>query len=620
MRHRDYMLKHILHLIILIATLATCSCKTTHDLSSSNEANNHELNGYKLPGFVSSLYFSEQIISYNYDPDVKIEINAPSAAEFDPALPTALVLYALPNGNSIDWTIGRQKTENDDWHYQIQHIGAQTRFIRAMQPGFNLVTVYLETKQQSWGDWIKSDNDRCTKIKEITMSLMDIFEGLNPYIILSGHSGGGNFVFGFIDSVDSIPAYVKRIVFLDSNYNWDDTRYGRKLVDWLDSSSENKLVVACYDDYNALLDGKHFVSKTGGTFYRSNMMLEYLKGNMQTEWSESEHENLIRCESANGSVQFLMRKNPEQRIWHTVLVEKNGFIHSILFGSPFENKGYKFMGDNAYNDFIQPAMPHPHIMRIPPRHKDALTGSEFIEKIKDMPLVERETAIYKEIANGNMPDSFRITTTIKTIEKDATGSNHTVEFSVLPDFLAIGSDDDFVRMPMLPSTAQRIANLFNATLPTRKMSDLIHLHSVVKLVPMPMTPDSTMTTVPIFYKHHKNIEKERLAEGQPLSVLTAGHKKDIVITNRLTEPGRVFIYGWHYPDGKPIQPLSGVHGAEYVDYSHGVRLINREIMIDGKIHDVNNVLQDANLYKLLSDEPDPMPITQYDTTLPSLAE
>ena len=375
---------------------------------------------------------------------------------------------------------------------------------------------------------------------------------------------------------------MKRIVFLDSNYNWDNTRYGRKLADWLDSSSENKLVVACYDDYNALLDGKHFVSKTGGTFYRSNMMLEYLKGNMQTAWSESEHENLIRCESANGSVQFLMRKNPEQRIWHTVLVEKNGFIHSILFGSPFENKGYKFMGDNAYNDFIQPAMSHPHIMRIPPRHKDALTGSEFIEKVKNMSLAERETAIYEEIANGNIPDSFRIATTIKTTEKDAAGNSHTVEFLVLPDFLAIGSDDDFVRVPMLPSTAQRIANLFNATLPTRKLSDLIYRHSIVKLVPMPMTPDSTMTTVPIFYKHHKNIEKERLAEGQPLSALIAGHKKDIVITNRLTEPGRVFIYGWHYPDGRPIQPLSGVHGAGYVDYSHGVRLINREIMIDGK--------------------------------------
>lgn len=271
-------------------------------------------------------------------------------------------------------------------------------------------------------------------------------------------------------------------------------------------------------------------------------------------------------------------------------------------------------------NFILSATPSHYAMLITPRHKDAITGSEFIEMVNNMPLAERETAIYEEIANGNMPDAFRTTATIKIIEKDAAGSNHTVEISVFPDFIAIGSDDDFVRMPMLPSTAQRIADLFNATLPTSKMSDLIHHHSIVKLVPMPMTPDSTMTTVPIFYEHNKNIEEERLAERQPLSALIAGHKKDIVITNRLTEPGRVFIYGWHYPDGKPIQPLSGVHGAEYVDYSHGVRLTNREIVIDGKTHDVNDVLQDANLYKLLSNEPTPMPITRYDTILPPLAK
>lgn len=189
--------------------IATYSCKSIRDLPSNSETNGHEPSGYKLNEFVTSPYFEEQIISYNYDPDVRIEINAPSAAEFNPELPTALVLYALPNGNSIDWTIGRQKAENDDWHYQIQHIGAQTRFIRNLNPGFNLVTVYLETRQQSWSDWIKSDNDRCSKIKEITKNLMDIFEDLNPYVILSGHSGGGNFVFGFIDSVDSIPSYVK---------------------------------------------------------------------------------------------------------------------------------------------------------------------------------------------------------------------------------------------------------------------------------------------------------------------------------------------------------------------------------------------------------------------------
>ena len=42
---------------------------------------------------------------------------------------------------------------------------------------------------------------------------------------------------------------------------------------------------------------------------------------------------------------------------------------------------------------------------------------------------------------------------------------------VMPDYLAVGSDDDFVRMPMRPQTAQQIADAFGCVLPTRKIVD-----------------------------------------------------------------------------------------------------------------------------------------------------
>lgn len=250
---------------------------------------------------------------------------------------------------------------------------------------------------------------------------------------------------------------------------------------------------------------------------------------------------------------------------------------------------------------------------IPERPADAITGSAFIEKVKSMSLAQREQEIYREVSQGNIPESFRQATQINETLTDAKGISHEVEMLVLPDVVAIGSDDDFVRMPMLPETAQRIANVFGGTLPTRKMSDLIHKNSEVKLSPITMTPDASMTTVPVFYEHHKRIETARLAEGKPLTALLAGHKKDIVITNRLTEPNKLFIYGWHYPDGTAIQPLSGAHNDQYVDYSHGVRLICREIVVDGTIRDIKEILQDATLYKLLSDENGIMQITEYPT-------
>ena len=44
----------------------------------------------------------------------------------------------------------------------------------------------------------------------------------------------------------------------------------------------------------------------------------------------------------NGRVSFLLKENPEKKIFHTVQVERNGFIHCLLFGTPEESKGYTY--------------------------------------------------------------------------------------------------------------------------------------------------------------------------------------------------------------------------------------------------------------------------------------
>jgi hypothetical protein len=83
-----------------------------------------------IPGFSISPYFGEQVATFLYNPEVRIHINAPPINSFDATKPTALVFFALPNGNTIEMTVGKQVGPNDDWHYDIQHIGAQTRFLR----------------------------------------------------------------------------------------------------------------------------------------------------------------------------------------------------------------------------------------------------------------------------------------------------------------------------------------------------------------------------------------------------------------------------------------------------------------------------------------------------------
>ena len=571
--------------------------------------------GVELPSFVISPYFNEQLLAYTYKQGIRVEINAPPVYEFDPDLPTALVFYGLPNGNSTDWTIGKQITPEEDWHYSIQHIGAQTRFIRAQNPEFNLVTIYMETPQLSWGTWRGATTGGDLIIKECTESILELFEDYNPYVVLSGHSGGGNHTFGFIDAVTDIPSYVKRISFLDSNYNWSDTQYGSKLKRWLEASNENHLSVICYNDSVALLNGEPIVSPTGGTWYRSRVMYRYLRDNLTNfNWTVDEDGDFEKYYTDNNRIQFILKTNPSKAIYHTVLVERNGYAQALLSGTAKEGSGYTFWGTHAYDSYVQSKTVYPHILRIPPRQKDAIGGSEFMDQITNMNLAEREAAIYNQIANGNIPNSFRKVNHITRTVKDVSGTDRVVEMDILPDFLAVGSDDNFCRIPMLPTTAQRLATLFNATLPTSKISDMAWESAEIKMNPQPIAWDNANITVPVFKSHNATIEEQRLTFGKNLSTAIAGHKKDIIISNNIaSNQNKLYIYGWHYQNGDPIQSISGAHDNQYVDYSHGVRIVNQEIMIDGELAKVRNILRDANLYKLISNESGAMIQTEYVT-------
>ena len=79
-------------------------------------------------------------------------------------------------------------------------------------------------------------------------------------------------------------------------------------------------------------------------------------------------------------------------------------------------------------------------------------------------------------------------------------------------------------------------------------------------------------------------------------------KKDL-ISDQINNPfanTRISLYGWHRKKGHPLQPLSRVHGISYVDYSHGIRLISRMMLIDGKLTDFSEILTSPTAARLLS--------------------
>lgn len=248
--------------------------------------------------------------------------------------------------------------------------------------------------------------------------------------------------------------------------------------------------------------------------------------------------------------------------------------------------------------------------QLPPRPADAVSGSEFLARTQGMSRAEREEAIAQEILRGNVPDFLREGRPVTVTGRGADGQTHTAELSVAPDYLAIGSDDDFVRIPMTPATAQRIADATGASLPTSRMVDEIHRGAEAHLTPQPIPPSAQMMSNGYYGRHQRMVEGQREQAGIPNGTLISGHKKDVVLSERLAQrPDKVAIYGWHQANGKPIQPLSTVHEASYADYSHGVRLVSDQVKVDGQWRPLAEVLADPNLAPLLSAE-GPMHVTR----------
>jgi len=240
---------------------------------------------------------------------------------------------------------------------------------------------------------------------------------------------------------------------------------------------------------------------------------------------------------------------------------------------------------------------------IPPRPAAAPTGSAFAQLTAAMSEAEREAAIAAALLAGNLP---RFLTRLRPVALDGRlpdGRPVRVTICVTPDYLALGSDADFLRMPMGLKTALAVADRFGFVLPTRRMVDAIYAQADVRLTPQPLPPGDAMRSNAYYARHDRGVRRQLGELGARPGVLIAGQKKDLVITGRLRQkPGRVAIYGWHRRSGEPIQPLSTVHGERYADYSHGVRLVSAVAFVDGQPRPIAALLADPRLAPILSDE------------------
>lgn len=246
-------------------------------------------------------------------------------------------------------------------------------------------------------------------------------------------------------------------------------------------------------------------------------------------------------------------------------------------------------------------------LSIPERPEHALEGSAFVAKVACLSIPDREAAAAREILSGNVPSFSRKLRYMRICQTVDAKDRELILFTAC-DYLAIGSDQDYVYIPMLPSTAQSLADELRCLLPTKKMVDYIYTNAGIKLSPQPIPPSDKMTTIPVFRQHTDSIKQQISALGfnRSANLIIAGHKKDIIISNKVYSADRsydrVVIYGWHTGENDPIQPVYNGHLAEYADYSHGVRLLSRFAFLDEDIIQVDDILKDPKLAVLLSDE------------------
>lgn len=473
--------------------------------------------------FRRSPWFGERIYEERTAEGVRLRILLPP--RLDPERPTRLIVYATPNGNSLEETLGEERSAEKSWRYDIQHAAAQVRRLRDVDPRENRVLACVEAEGKSWPAWRARNPEHGKLLRGLVAHLRAKIPVPASRVTLTGHSGGGSFLLGYVAGGAAIPPEIDRIAFLDANYSYADDLHAERFLTWLRGGSERRLIVLAYDDRRIELDGKPVVGPTGGTFRASHRMLDR-----------------FRREGAIAAA-----------------------AHSQVGAE---------------------------------RPEGAEAGPAVLTALAGLSGEAREKHLLRQLERGNVPPALRTFVTVRVSGRGVSGKEHTLEYQVLPDYLGAGGDGDYVRTPMTPMTAQRIADLWDCTLPTRKMVNDIYRQAAVKLAPRPLT--EAREAPETFLQHHRIVEGQ---QAGTLGRLVAGIKKDVVLTNRLREkPARVAIYGWHQLNGAPIQPLTLVHRESYVDYSHGVRLIRRDARVDGREADLVAVFQDPELHPLVSDE------------------
>lgn len=226
----------------------------------------------------------------------------------------------------------------------------------------------------------------------------------------------------------------------------------------------------------------------------------------------------------------------------------------------------------------------------------------FPEKIKD-----REKYIFDRVLAGTFE--------AKWADLVYTMNGKSVKLQVMEDALKI----DGVRVNVSATLQQRLADVFDASLMTAQVADLVYVNAARRVDPAPM---QISTTVASMTKHSANVDA-RLKSLSVSSGLVADPGKHWILDKKVEQmPGRACNYGWHFTGSsylgitgfpvaskvnvlgtkpvKVIQPNATAHDAAHSDYSQICQLVSQVCWIDGIEKRFSELLIDPALAALIN--------------------
>lgn len=230
-----------------------------------------------------------------------------------------------------------------------------------------------------------------------------------------------------------------------------------------------------------------------------------------------------------------------------------------------------------------------------------MTTLTFPEKLPD-----REKFILEQILLGNFEGQW------VPLEYDILGKK--VKLHVTSDAIKVGG----VRINVSATLQQQIADIFDGSLLTAQVADLMFINANHRLEPSPQPISSSVLSM---ISHNDRITKML---GTYIGGIVTPVGKHWILDKKLEySKDRACNYGWHFVglaykgikglscasnfkktlDGKMIsviQPNATAHDHKHSDYSQTCQLVSQQCWIDGIEHKFSDLLINQNLCNLIN--------------------